>query len=197
MTVPPNSGSFIPVRIPGAEHLAEPGLVEPTLDINKAFIVLGLVNLNRNDVSINVLNTTTDPVYANQQVGNCVSFTESAKKISVCTRAVHSDSSNNGGASVPDYLVDLLERSSVHLDGEQVKVLQNLLLEYKDVFSKSSDDIGRTSLTEHRINTGTAFPIRQPGRRIPIGKKEMVREELQKMIERGMLNLPVALGPQM
>lgn len=100
---------------------------------------------------------------------------------------MQSGSSNNGGVSVPDYLVDLLERSSVHLDGEQVKVLQNLLLEYKDVFSKSSDDIGRTDLTEHRINTGTAFPIRQPGRRIPIGKREMEREELQKMIERGIV----------
>lgn len=79
VTVPPNSGSFILVRIPGAEHLAKSGLVEPILDTNKAFIVPGLVNLNRNDVSINVLNTTTDPLtlYANQQVGNCVSFTES------------------------------------------------------------------------------------------------------------------------
>lgn len=32
VTVPPNSGSFILVKIPGAEHLAESGLVEPTLD---------------------------------------------------------------------------------------------------------------------------------------------------------------------
>lgn len=79
VTVPPNSGSFILVRIPGAEYLAESGLVEPTRDTKKAFIVPGLVNLNRKDVSINVLNTTTDPltIYANQQVGNCVSFTES------------------------------------------------------------------------------------------------------------------------
>lgn len=49
--------------------------------------------------------------------------------------------SNNGGASAPEYLVDLLEGSSVHLDNEQVKVLQNLLLEYKDVFSKFSDEL--------------------------------------------------------
>lgn len=49
--------------------------------------------------------------------------------------------SNNGGASVPDYLVDLLEGSSVHLDNEQVKVLQNMLFEYKDVFSKFSDEL--------------------------------------------------------
>lgn len=177
VTVPPNSGSFILVKIPGAEHLAESGLVEPTLDTNKAFIVPGPVNLNRNNVSINVLNTTTDPLslYANQQVGNCVSITESTNKIPVCNRAVHSGSSNNVGVSVPDYLVDLLERSSVLLDGEQVKVLQNLLLKYKSVLSKSSDDIGRTNLTEHRINTGTAFPIREPGRRIPIGKREIER----------------------
>lgn len=123
VTVLPNSGSFILVMIPGAEHLAKSGLVEPTRDTKKAFIVPGLVNLNRNYIFINILNTTTDPVtlYANQQVGNCVSFTESTNKIPVCTSVVHSGSSNNGGVSVPEYLVDLLERSSVHLDGEQEK----------------------------------------------------------------------------
>lgn len=76
---------------------------------------------------------------------------------------------------MPDYLVDLLERSSVLLDGEQVKVLQNLLLKYKSVLSKSSDDFGRTNLTEHRINTGTAFPIRELERGILIGKREIER----------------------
>lgn len=103
--------------------LLKSGLVEPTRDTKKAFIVPGLVNLNRNYIFINILNTTTDPVtlYANQQVGNCVSFTESTNKIPVCTSVVHSGSSNNGGVSVPEYLVDLLERSSVHLDGEQEK----------------------------------------------------------------------------
>lgn len=49
----------------------------------------------------------------------------------------------------------------------------NLLKRYKNVFAKSSDDIGRTNLIQHEINTGNAVPIRQPLRRIPFGKRQI------------------------
>ena len=88
---------------------------------------------------------------------------------------------------LPDYLTDLLHRSSVHLNGDLVQVLENLLIRYQYVFSKSSEDIGRINLTEHKINTGTSFPIRQPGRRMSLRKREIEREELRKMIDIGVV----------
>lgn len=36
-------------------------------------------------------------------------------------------------------------------------------------------------------NTGTAHPIRQPCRRLPIRKREAEREEVEKMLERGVI----------
>lgn len=55
-----NLGLFILVRILGVEYFVELGLVEFIFDINKVFIVFGLVNLNRNDVFINVFNIIID-----------------------------------------------------------------------------------------------------------------------------------------
>jgi len=42
-----------------------------------------------------------------------------------------------------------------------------LLQTYQDVFSKSEYDLGRTTLTEHRIDTGDARPIKQGLRKQP------------------------------
>lgn len=60
-------------------------------------------------------------------------------------------------------------------------------MQFQDIFSKSSDVLGRTNQVLHRINTGTAYPIRQPCRRLPIGKREAEREEVEKMLERGVI----------
>ena len=55
------------------------------------------------------------------------------------------------------------------------------------MFSSSPEDIGRTNLVQHAINTGNAAPIRQPPRRLPLGKRAIEQEEISKMIERGVI----------
>ena len=46
---------------------------------------------------------------------------------------------------------------------------------------------GRTTLIEHSIYVGTAAPIRQKSYRIPYSKRELVREELDKMEQTGVI----------
>ncbi|XP_028418335.1 uncharacterized protein LOC114543636 [Dendronephthya gigantea] len=58
---------------------------------------------------------------------------------------------------VPEFhqtLRELYERSAEGLDGSQRKKLYALLAYFEDIFSKGSHDIGRTSLTSHKIDTG-------------------------------------------
>ena len=86
---------------------------------------------------------------------------------------------------VPDYLEDVLARSSVHLCETEKNQLAYLLIEYKDVFAKSSSDLGRCDRIQHAINTGTAVPVRQPARRLPFGKREAEQEEIARMLDRG------------
>ena len=54
----------------------------------------------------------------------------------------------------------------------------------KDVFDTKP---GRTRLAEHRIETGSAKPIRQPPYRLPHAYRETVPKELGKMERDGVI----------
>jgi hypothetical protein len=43
---------------------------------------------------------------------------------------------------------------------EAKESLRRLLVEYKDVFSVSEGDLGKTMVCEHKIDTGDARPVR-------------------------------------
>ena len=82
--------------------------------------------------------------------------------------------------TLPSYLQDLFERSIVHLPSNDQEKLQELLTKYQDVFARSNDDLDQTERVQHRINTGTAKPIRQA----PLGKREIKKAEIDKMLDR-------------
>ena len=73
------------------------------------------------------------------------------------------------------------------LDQNEKEMLFSLLMEYKDVFSFRSSDLGHTSLLHHRINTGSKGPIQCPPRRIPQARREDVRRLLREMLDNGIV----------
>lgn len=88
---------------------------------------------------------------------------------------------------MPEHLVKLFQDSAGHLADDDQLRLAEFLKRNADVFAKSSDDLGRTSLVKHRIDTGANRPVKQPPRRVPVHKKHIVQEELDKMITRGVI----------
>ena len=60
-------------------------------------------------------------------------------------------------------------------------------MEFRDVFSDSSCDIGRTSLTSHKIDTGDQKPIKQPPRRLPLAKVDIAQKAIKEMHEQGVV----------
>jgi hypothetical protein len=69
-------------------------------------------------------------------------------------------------------------------DGE-IQELEDLVTEYKDVFAAQSGDYWRTNRVYHHIDTGEAWPIRQPPRRLPLAKRAEATEMLEDMRWRG------------
>ena len=57
-------------------------------------------------------------------------------------------------SKLPEELQELLKRSSNNLSGGKVKELRQFLHEFKDCFAVRGQSLGRTSLVQHRINTG-------------------------------------------
>ena len=67
------------------------------------------------------------------------------------------------------------------------RVLKRLVTEYRDIFSKNDDDLGKTQILKHHINTGDAQPVRQRPRRIPIRLREEVEAQKSKMLKDGII----------
>ena len=59
----------------------------------------------------------------------------------------------DASAGVPDFLQDLLSRSYEHLDSDHRGEVAAFLTEFVNVFSASDDDLGKTGILKHRINT--------------------------------------------
>ena len=65
--------------------------------------------------------------------------------------------------------------------------LRTLLCKHSRLFAESDDDLGRTHLVQHDIQTGEAAPIRQPPRRVPEAQREIMEEEVAKMLRQGVV----------
>ena len=63
---------------------------------------------------------------------------------------------SQSSAELPHHIRDLYEWSVTDLTAEEARQLYDLLYEFSDVFSESSDDLGRTDMVKHLINTGGA-----------------------------------------
>ena len=97
-------------------------------------------------------------------------------------------SANSGRLrELPDHVKDLYERSASNLSTAQKEELQLLLLENADLFSKSTDDLGQTGMVQHKIDTGTSMPIRQPPRRLPLAQREEADNAVQDMYKQGLI----------
>ena len=74
-----------------------------------------------------------------------------------------------------------------HLTEEQKVDFAQLLRKYHGIFAATKKDLGRTDLVKHRINTGNAPLIRKPPRRLPLGKRQVKKQEIESMLERGVI----------
>jgi hypothetical protein len=103
------------------------------------------------------------------------------------TEKPEQDVTPDGEIVIPEHLTALYQRSTELVPVRQHPEIASLLKDYEDVFSRDENDIGRTDLMKHRINTGNANPIRQPPRRAPITKRDEIDRQVENLLERGLI----------
>ena len=87
---------------------------------------------------------------------------------------------------LPVHLLPLVMDS--HLDTEEEReALANLLSENADVFSAPGQPLGRTDRVTHHIDTGSSQPVRLPYRCLPLTKKQALEDEVDSMLEEGII----------
>mgnify|MGYP000635714642 FL=1 len=88
---------------------------------------------------------------------------------------------------VPSHLQSLIDGLPKDLTPEQLAQVKATINHYQDAFTGPEGEIGRTSLVTHTINTGENEPIKQaPRRQSPVIQK-VIKDEVQKMLDKGVI----------
>lgn len=165
------------------------GIVESSLAIleKKGILVAkALVSPAQSVVPLRIANFGFEPctIFKNSVVANLDLVDPS------CTEFVENDEKMKNSlqkCALPDYMDPVVAKCSTHLNESQVEQVKNLILDYLDIFSKGSNDIGCTNLATHEINTGTAAPVKQHPRRLPFAKREIAEAEIKKMVDQDII----------
>ncbi len=86
-----------------------------------------------------------------------------------------------------EHIAPLMNGISDEVTPCQRNDLQQTLIEFADVFSTGPEDLGRTNMVTHTIDTGDTRPIQQAPRHLPIAKQQIEKDEIQKMLRRGVI----------
>ena len=81
--------------------------------------------------------------------------------------------------------------NSILNDDEKVK-FKNLFNKYRNVFAFPGDQLGRTSLVQHVIETGDAMPIKQRPYRVSPDVKKEIDRQVEEMLEKGIIQESVS-----
>ena len=87
---------------------------------------------------------------------------------------------------MPDHLRSLFNDATEFMVPEEAQSVRQLL-KYQHVFSAGPDDLGKTELVKHKIDTGDNSPIKMAPRRIPLAKQADATRCLQEMKEQGII----------
>ena len=89
------------------------------------------------------------------------------------------------------------------LNPEQQDRLRALLNEYRDVFAVTPEELSRTNLVHHHIDTGNHPPLRSHPHRVPHAQKETIENHINDMLSRDVIQpsaspwaSPVVLVPK-
>ncbi|KAL9979865.1 hypothetical protein ACROYT_G017589 [Oculina patagonica] len=199
--VPPESEIVVPGKLNCLPQRANAtGLVSPRQTLPEKYSIFGASELvcvsddGTIPIRMIMINPTAKPIkiYRRTRLGDFEEVDSSIGTFELNSMQ-HSNSSPSSTTdnSQRDYS-DLPDLSDSALsDSDKVK-FKDLFAKYRDVFAFSDDQLGRTSLVQHTIDTGDASPIKQrPYRTTPENKREIDRQ-VSDMLERGIIQESVS-----
>jgi hypothetical protein len=158
----------------------------PHKDSERSYIVGRSVNIPEDQLlQVRVCNLTSEPILLKKDM--VLAEAQLAQVLQVEPGA-----SEIGGGEIPPHLRQLWETTCTreNLSAEYRERLRQLLCKFGKLFATGDDDLGRTTVVTHDIDTGDALPSRVPPRRVPESllsqhDKEMERMEKQVVISPG------------
>ena len=187
--IPPNSECVVPVNCRRRRGTSKPSVVMPeaTCEFMRTGLVLGRAVVDTRKPCLLILNASDDPVEIPPLQRIAV-----GRVIEGIAGAVQPASENSKPIDytrvdqpIPEHLSSLV--TSLELPDRQLRLVTQLILEYEDIFAGKNLPPGRTDTVKHAINTGEQYPVRVPKRRIPLEQQKIIKTEVDKMIDLGVV----------
>ena len=186
-TVPPHHEVFAWAVLDDPTEDDSPLLLEPDRPLaeeHSVFVARALVNPSQGKVPVRLLNCSDHPITLrqSQHVG-------AAYAINAVHTAENDELTHDLWDDPPPHtqLWDALRVDHSALSADELAELQKLLSQYRDVFALSSQELGRTRLMSHSIDTGTTHPVSLPARRLPWASRETARRIVSDMLDQGVI----------
>jgi hypothetical protein len=130
-------------------------------------------------VPIRVMNITKKPIA--MQAGTVIA---DLQPVTPCSSDILTQPTS---ASKENILRDLVENVDEAVGPEYKERLRHLLMEFSETFSSGENDLGRTNVIRHAIDTGEARPVRQPLRRQPPLHQVAIKQHIETMLTQGVI----------
>lgn len=186
--IPGESETFLKGRIkgkiPDLDSILEP--CEGYVGEKHVIIPKSIVKSNDSEVIFSVLNPTPETVILKKNA--YVASLEPVKEIhNQIVREPGTDSQSKVPNDLPDHLRTLMSDVSDRLSANEKNRLREVLGQYSDVFVGPDGRVGQTDLVRHKIRLRDETPIKIPARRLPIHQREIATEEIDKMLNQGII----------
>ena len=185
--IPASSEAVIPAYLDQTYTPRDVGFVEASPRLIERYQLQGAASLVTvsadHTVPFRLINPTRKPVtlYRGATLGT---FSQTDESLQVFSLSTKTEPTKEPQAEVPDVPVDL---ANADLTDSQKTELQRLINEYRDVFALSPQELGRTNLVQHHINTGDHPPIRQRAYRVPEAQKRRIEQCIDEMLEQDII----------
>ena len=151
-----------------------------------------LIDIRKGVVPIRILNG--QPMGVQVHRGTVIGFAEPADECPavgkrnivglVAEEELTVETSQGETINMPEHMQELVDKCSKNLATDEKNRLIKTLQEFEHVFVGKDNQLGRTSLVKHTINTGDHPPIKQRPRRTPMHLQEEVKMQINDMLER-------------
>ena len=168
------------------------GLVTPKSDLPHRYSVFGATELVKvsSDVTIpvRIVNPSAQPVkiFRKSKLADFERVDNDLATFEIGKNSPSSDAQRNSSddRQQPKDYSEFSDLSNSTLNDDEKVKFKNLFNKYRNVFAFPGDQLGRTSLVQHVIDTGDATPIKQRPYRVSPDVKKEIDRQVDEMLEK-------------
>lgn len=196
--IPPNSEVLIPGELREPRDLGEVGLVQPRDELPHRYNIMGASQLVKtwegNSIPVRLLNPSNQPVkiFCHTRLGEFTPVDPTIATYDLLQSDIEAEATREIPTAIDKNPRTPLNVDTSKLDDDQKARLDALLAKYDDIFAYTPDQLGRSSIVKHTIDTGDNQPIRLRSYHTSPSNREEIDKQIKEMLDNGVISPSVS-----